>query len=231
MIFGDAVRAADVADAAVTAQWIAAACDGAPGTVGSWVPATFPSYARIHAPEPGDDWWAEYRELHATVAAVAGRHTSTPDSVWFAIWEGHGFANATTHIVWQGPLTDETRRALDAEQARLREEDVRRNGAIRAALDELPAFETFWLGSPFRRYVLLCGPVAAASLLDEPGPPGSFQRPDLWWPDDRRWFVATDTDFWSLYVGGDEALIDELAASVPTVVEHCGTDTFVNPED
>ena len=74
-------------------------------------------------------------------------------------------------------------------------------------------------------------PVEAAALLEEPGSTGSSRRPDLWWPDDRRWFVATDTDFWSLYVGGDEALIDELASSVPTVVERCGTDTFVNPED
>lgn len=201
MIFGDAVRAADAADAGAAAQWMATACDGVPGTVGSWVPATFPSYARIHAPEPGDDWWAAYRELHATVAAVAGRHTSTPDSVCFAIWEGHGFANATTHTARQGPL------------------------------DALPAFETLSLGSPFRRYVLLRGPVEAAALLDEPGSSGSFQRPDLWWPADRRWFVATDTDFWSLYVGGADALIDELASSVPTVVERCGTDAFVYPED
>lgn len=103
--------------------------------------------------------------------------------------------------------------------------------AIRAELDGLPAFETFSLGSPFRRYVLLRGPVEAATQLPDPGEPGSFRRPDLWWPDDRRWFVATDTDFWSLYVGGDEAMIDELAASVPTVVERCVTDTFVNAED
>lgn len=198
MIFGDAVRAADVADAAVAAPWISDACDGVPGTVGSWVPATFPTYVHIHAPAPGDDWWTAYRELHGSIAAVAERHTSTPDSAWFAIWEGHGFANTER---------------------------------IRVELDALPAFETLSLGSPFRRYVLLRGPVEAAARLHDPGEPGSFRRPDLWWPDDRRWFVATDTDFWSLYVGGDEALIAELAASVPTVVERCGTDTVVNPED
>lgn len=231
MIFGDAVRAADAVDAALAAQWIAGACDGAPGTVGSWVPTAFASHARIHAPEPGDDWWAEYRALYATVAAVAARHTSTPDEAWFAIWEGHGFANATTHVAWQGPLDDETRAALDAERARLRDEDVRRNGAIRAALDELPAFETYCFGHSFRRYLLLRGPVGAVTQLDDPGSPGSFQQPDLWWPADRRWFVATDTDFWSLYVGGDEAFVDELASSVATAVERCGVDARVEPED
>jgi hypothetical protein len=231
VIFGDAVRAADAADTVTAAQWIAHVCDGAPGTVGWWVPATFASYARIHAPEPGAEWWAEYRSLHATVAEVAERHTSTPDAVWFAVWEGHGWDTATTHIAWNGPLDDETRAALDAERARLRDEDVRRNRAIRAALDALPAFETFSFDAPFRHYFLLRGPVAAATRLDDPASPGSFQRPDLWWPDDRRWFVATDTDFWSLYVGGSEAFVDELASSVPTLVERCGTDFHVEPED
>lgn len=34
--------------------------------------------------------------------------------------------------------------------------------------------------------------------------------PQWWWPDDRRWFVATEIDFpWS-YVGGPASLIDQL---------------------
>jgi hypothetical protein len=41
----------------------------------------------------------------------------------------------------------------------------------------------------------------------------------LFWPDDRRWFVATDVDFWSLYVGGDNDLVADLVASVTTHTE------------
>ena len=38
---------------------------------------------------------------------------------------------------------------------------------------------------------------------------------DLFWPDDRRWFAATDVDFWSVYVGGAPDFIDQLASTGP----------------
>ena len=33
------------------------------------------------------------------------------------------------------------------------------------------------------------------------------QSPNLWWPDDRAWFVATEIDFDSTFVGGEDRLI------------------------
>ena len=73
------------------------------------------------------------------------------------------------------------------------------------------------LDLPNRRYFLLTGAVAAAALLERPDPSRSrgFQPPDLWWPEDRSWFVATDTDLpWS-YVGADEGVCGELARCFP----------------
>jgi hypothetical protein len=35
-------------------------------------------------------------------------------------------------------------------------------------------------------------------------------------PDDRRWFVATDVDVWSQYIGGSDDLAIELGSSVLT---------------
>ena len=46
-----------------------------------------------------------------------------------------------------------------------------------------------------------------------------WRNPDLFWPDDRRWFAGTDVDFWSVYVGGDDDFIAELASRVPTESE------------
>ena len=37
-----------------------------------------------------------------------------------------------------------------------------------------------------------------------------FQSPALWWPDDRSWFVHTEIDASSTYVGGSEALVSRL---------------------
>ena len=58
-----------------------------------------------------------------------------------------------------------------------------------------------------------------------------FRNPDLFWPDDRRWFVATDVDFWSVYVGGDDDLVAELAGAVPTECELVDLDRPLPIED
>jgi hypothetical protein len=63
------------------------------------------------------------------------------------------------------------------------------------------------------------GPLDAATRLHDPGSLGEWRRPDLFWPDDRQWFVATDVDFWSLYIGGDHDFITALARNVPTLTE------------
>jgi hypothetical protein len=142
------------------------------------------------------------------------------------VWEGRGFETSATHIARQGPLDDATREALEQERSRLRDEDERRNAAIRAALREVPRFEL-----PHRVYYLLAGPVAAATQLHDPGSLRDWCRPDLFWPDDRRWFVATDVDSWSLYIGGDHDFIFELTRGVPTPSKIVTLDHWLEPED
>ncbi len=68
--------------------------------------------------------------------------------------------------------------------------------------------EVHWPGAvrlrhPGRSYVLLRGPIgaAAASFVAEPG----YQGPNLWWPLDRAWCVATDVDLADTFVGADAA--------------------------
>ena len=36
--------------------------------------------------------------------------------------------------------------------------------------------------------------------------------PNLWWPDDRAWCVASEIDFPYTYVGGSNQLIEEILA-------------------
>lgn len=61
---------------------------------------------------------------------------------------------------------------------------------------------------PAREYLLTHGPIedVRRSFLDTPWD----QSPNLWWPDDRAWFVATEIDFWWTYVGARRAVIDQL---------------------
>jgi hypothetical protein len=46
-------------------------------------------------------------------------------------------------------------------------------------------------------------------MADEP----SEQSATLWWPADRAWCVATDTDLMSTYVGGSAACVADLLAA------------------
>ena len=81
------------------------------------------------------------------------------------------------------------------------------------------------------RFYLLTGPVSAVTQLRYPPPTNEWRNPDLFWPDDRRWFVATDVDFWSLYIGGDDDFIAALASNVPTPSEIVGFDRPLEIED
>jgi hypothetical protein len=82
------------------------------------------------------------------------------------------------------------------------------------AMNGIPRLEL-----PNRSHYLLAGAVAAVTQLRYPGSPGAWRNPDLFWPDDRRWFVATDVDFWALYIGGTRRLISDLATRLPTSSE------------
>src|SRR3954452_18901582 len=153
MIFGDHVSSPNTA---ASASWIASAVRGV-WTVGALVPNHYPQILRVYAPDPSrDGWWSAYRHLYEIVASIGEQHTMTPDRAWFAVWEGHGFGTATTHVAWpHPPLDDETRRAREQERSRVRDEAERRNAAIRAALREVPRFDL-----PNRSYYLVEGPVS-----------------------------------------------------------------------
>lgn len=209
MIFGGGVRRAE---AVVATEWLERSCRGEPGTAGGLVPNQYASLLRVHPPAPyAGDWWSSYRSLFDVVASVGESHTSSPDRAWFAIWEGHGFGSRSRGRAWRDPPADEAeRRARDADQARLRDEDRCHNAAIAEGLAAIPRFDR-----PHRTYYLLEGPVTAVTGLRHPDGDG-WRNPDLFWPDDQSWFVATDVDFWSLYIGGSLGFITELAGSLPT---------------
>jgi hypothetical protein len=224
MIFGDRITSADTA---APAEWLGLSCRGELGTVGWLVPNHFQSVLHVSAPAPEvADWWSAYRALFDLIASIGQRHTARPDHAWFAIWEGHGFANSTSHIAWNDPPADDAEQAARAaERTRRREEADVRNAAIRQQLSLIPRFERLE-----RSYYVLNGTVDGVTHLRDPSGDG-WLNPDLFWPDDRRWFVATDVDFWSLYVGGSVRLIDEVAESVPTPCASVGLDDRLANED
>jgi hypothetical protein len=56
--------------------------------------------------------------------------------------------------------------------------------------------------NPQRSYFLFTGPITKAGGWDD--------GPNIWWPDDRTWCVASEIDLQYTYVGGSKELIEEI---------------------
>ncbi len=189
--FGD--RIAPPPDAG-PASWIAPRL-GPFGTVGGLVPAGFDRYLAVQHDPEGD---AGDVALHATLLTLAAAHTATPGTVWYAVWEGHGWVGSTLYVVpARGPIARLRRRI---HRRRLRRADQRRREEVERGLTAFPR-----LSLPHRTYFLMVGSLGSATRIAHPGGHGR-QPPDLWWPDDRAWFIGSDTDLDRTYVGGSERL-------------------------
>jgi hypothetical protein len=124
----------------------------------------------------------------ATLVDVLARHGVS--GCWFGLWSGYGWENAVYLLAADAPAELRTNppKPPDPIPGRVRE------GAQ--------------LRLPHRDYFVFTGPVEAALTFV----PGQRQTPNLWWPDDRSWFVGSEIDLPWTYVGGTRELIDEVLA-------------------
>jgi hypothetical protein len=127
--------------------------------------------------------------LLRSMAGFLERWTDGAELCWFAMWEGNGawWREAHSDLTSDGPKQD----PFDDERD--------------AVLGSTPRVHT-----QHRDYFLMRGPLASVlTLYDAAGE----QSPALWWPDSRAWFVSTEVDAFSTYVGGSGQMIDELLRS------------------
>jgi hypothetical protein len=183
----------------------------------SLVPAGFDAYVRIFHPayrRDGSDWtpvrWAE-------IAAANGRQAHAGMQL-NALTGNYRFLHEAQPGVFdrppsQGVLPPELAGPLAAVLALHTTTPDQCsfavwNGfgaALRADVRSAPTFRV-----PFREYHLLAGPSeAAVENVDEPP---ARQSPNLWWPDDRAWCVATEIDLNTSYVGCGDACRDDILA-------------------
>lgn len=129
----------------------------------------------------------------AAIVEVMAGHTTTPEHCWFFLWDGYGWGGA----VLASSDDDRSGRA-DSASAPVRVPDP-----IPAAVRSGPRVVL-----PDREYLLYEGPIGAAlTFVDSEG-----QTPNLWWPQDRAWCVASEIYLPWTYVGGSAALVASLLA-------------------
>ncbi|MGY1635283.1 hypothetical protein ACI78V_01355 [Geodermatophilus sp. SYSU D00742] len=183
--------------------------------VGGLVPPVFPAYARVFHPA------ARYAGLHDVdvswgEVAAANRTAAHPAMEWGSITGAmEFFAEADQSPLWDGaPAMGHLPESV---AARLADVLARHTTTpedcwfgVWAGFGTIVADEPT-LALPGREHWLLRGPVglAAANLAPEP----SEQSANLWWPADRAWFVATDIDLVTTYVGGSRACVDDVLAA------------------
>lgn len=200
------------------ADWIVADLQTFGESVLSLLPAGFAAYVRLFHPArrlaDGEEIpvrWAEIAAATGTRAnpamqlnALAGGrlfpHEPLPGVYAYGPSEGSLPAELA------GPLAEVlARHTMTAERCWFAVWDG--FGATRNDIHSAPTFHL-----PNRDYHLLVGPVRAVteSTLE---PQVAYQSPNLWWPDDRAWCVATEIDLDTTYVACSEACRDVLLAA------------------
>lgn len=146
--------------------------------------------------EPPREGWLSPEILEA-LSGVLAEHTKSAEECRFCLWEGYRLFDEPPSSAVAGftPSTG-TETALSARFP---------PAFVREVLDA-PLVRV-----PQREYHLFEGPLTAAAdmgyLLG-----GRFipQSPNVFWPDDHAWCVASEIDLDSTYVGGSEALVSRL---------------------
>jgi hypothetical protein len=193
------------------ARWIGPRLGALASGVGGVIPSGFEAYARIAHPDDSMSGDLEPESL-AALLDVLSRHTAEPEWCWFCLWDGHGWI--TGAVV----TSTFTRQAADAATAPQVVHEAASAPSHAPPDHERPMpidlSDHARVELPGRTYLLYAGPLDAALELGFwPSPTWFFpQSPNIFWPADLSWCVATEIDLSCTYVGGTRALIDELAA-------------------
>ena len=148
------------------------------------------------------DWAPSEGELPEHLAvALAGAlvsFTNTPEHCYFAYWNGWGDPKP----MMPPPIDQREQEAQEQLYRSYRTGEVFK-GTPREFRDVAVKFSI-----PGREYFLFEG--AVSEVCTEWDGTGGGNLPTIWWPQDRAWCVAGDTDLDTTYVGGTRSCIDEL---------------------
>jgi len=200
------------AEDAAPANWLVESLTTFAVDVRSLVPAGFAGYVRIFHPASLAERpvpWTEIAAANGRVAhagmqfpALVGKPPHAPDVAQSGLFDRPPVEGALPRALVPPLVSVLSRRTRTPERCWFAVWEG--FGALPDHVRRAPRFEL-----PQRSYRLLSGAVAD---LGSALPPPWWQPPNLWWPEDRAWCVATEIDLHSTYVGGDTACTEELAA-------------------
>ncbi len=135
-------------------------------------------------------------EQLSALCEILAAHTGASASCWFCLWEGYGWLR-------DGPAV-----------AACFESDARSNGGINQLVNPMfppEALRGPRVSLPNRNYFLFDGPLDAATELGWTIGDAFFpQSPNLFWPQDHAWCVASEIDLHCTLVAGSQLLAESL---------------------
>jgi hypothetical protein len=200
-------------------------------SVGGLVPEDYSSYGRIFHPAIERVGREESRFSWSTIAERNGR-TTHPQMRY---WRIAGMPEPYPRPQWKVRPLEGT---LPIDECRVAVDSLRQHtstpGRCYFCIWEgwghvnLRLFGEARLKSKFRNYLVFTGPIDAIFSLGEIGYP-AFQSPNIWWPEDRAWCVATDVDSDSTYVGGTDECIQALLDNPDLEALPAGIEDRIDP--
>ena len=219
------------------AEWVVAGLRGFAESVVSLVPACFSEYLRVFHPA--------YRRAGSDRLAVAWAEIARANGMRMHAGVQLGSITGSERHEWESQpgvfdQPPETGNLPGEQLEPLLDVLARHTGtpagcyfAVWDGLAWLPpevrSAATFSV--PQRTYHLVTGPIEAVrELADAWQPLGAPQSPNLWWPRDHAWCVATEVDLKTTYIGADRSCAQELislpAVEAATVAPDLGIDWF-----
>ncbi len=222
------------------AGWIEPELTGDVSSVTGTIPDCFEVYARIFHPAWTRDGqlarWSEVaavlgREMHALAQWHALVGSADPDDLSDSEWDGSEPERGDLALDILVPLSALLERhtgsaghcffGLWTGWASVVFQVFSSGGSVRDEVEQVSSIADIpgpRFGLPpqsGRDYLLLSGPLAAAVEIAEADLSGGLgpTSPNLIWPADRSWFLASDIDFDSTLVGGSDALIESIVDS------------------
>ena len=144
-------------------------------------------------------------DVAAELSALLAQFTGTPEECYFGVWEGYGQYSGGSAIL----TSDGRSRRLSTPG------DIRRAQRVKGV---------------GRNYLLYAGRLEQIAGFYHKFPP---RPPNIWWPADHAWLVATDIDLDSTYVGGTLECIDAILASkaLEAVPAHRAASVAITADD
>jgi hypothetical protein len=191
------------------AAWLERGITGFDGLVRNVLPPSFDCYVRLE--ETDSVSFLDY------LARALKGHTTTPDSCWFAIWDGWPLSSAwrsaprfhlphRAYLLFRGGLADVATLSIEFACGGIEPE----GSAVLHGLGRVAGEADY-------------GQAAQAMRAQ-----GEYCfAPSLWWPQDRAWVVAREVDADSTYIAGTCALGDKLVLDSPVNATHVAPDDAV----